>query len=74
MYAFTSTLDRLVAAAVQKAAHIKLGKNGSNEGSRRTVGLRRIGEFRTLTATDLVGRLRGVIRAIYSCRDTEGMG
>jgi hypothetical protein len=31
-------------------------------------------EFRTLTATDLVGRLRGVVRAIYSCRDTEGMG
>lgn len=30
-----------LAAAVQKAAHIKLRKNGSNEGSRRTVGLRR---------------------------------
>jgi hypothetical protein len=44
LYAFTSTPDRLVAAAVQKAAHIKLRKNGSNEGSRRTVGLRSIGE------------------------------
>jgi hypothetical protein len=33
LYAFTSTPDRLVAAAVQKAAHIKLRKNGSNEGS-----------------------------------------
>lgn len=42
LHAFTSTPDRIVAAAVQKAAHIKLRKNGSNEGSRRTVGLRRI--------------------------------
>ena len=35
---------------------------------------RKVPQFRTLKATDSVGRLREVIRAIYSCRDTEGMG